>query len=342
MLGIGRLPFSSLRRQGSAELECDKKQLSSPESAMAEKNSNPSISWFIGTVGFSYPAWIRNFYPRGLPAAERLAFYAHHFNAVEIDTTFHAIPPSQTVRRWANVTPPDFRFCIKAPREITHGSAASTRIDEDAAQNSLGYLLDSSTLQTMRRFLGVVNELGDKLAVVLLQFPHTFRADRGEILSRFIDHFPQPSRLAIEFRHKSWWTSEIKLALEQRGISWVAADRSLKNEAADIPSPEQRESSVLPIVPTADFLYVRWLGRRRQFPDYKTERFDSTRRLKWWHQQLQHIQNTFPKIRTIYGFIDDDFAGNAPKTARRFCGCVGFSSPETFVMTPNQPTLFGD
>src|SRR4051794_31063264 len=81
-----------------------------------------SIEWRIGTMGFSYEDWSGPFYPRSMKSAEWLAWYARHFNAVELDTTFYAAPAPDRVARWAASTPEDFCFSLKTPRGITHDS----------------------------------------------------------------------------------------------------------------------------------------------------------------------------------------------------------------------------
>jgi uncharacterized protein YecE (DUF72 family) len=309
---------------------------------MAEKYSDSKVSWFLGTAGFSYPHWIGNIYPRGTRSIERLAIYARHFNTVELNTTFHAIHAKKVVRRWATVTPPEFRFCVKMPREVTHGPLGFGYEHRGPTQTPPDYLLQTPTLETTRRFFNVMEELEDKLAVVLLQFSSGFTAARRATLTRFIDRLPRTRRLAIEFRHRSWWTQETTNLLRDRGISWAATDRSPQYGAGGVPSLHQREIYVRTIVPTTDFLYVRWLGQHGQFSDHHAELFDPIERLKWWHQRLQHIQRASPAIRDIYCLFDDDFAGHAPTTARRFAGCLGLPQPRQFAPASDQLALFGD
>jgi uncharacterized protein YecE (DUF72 family) len=68
----------------------------------------------VGTSGFDYPEWVGRIYPRRLPAAERLAFYATLFPAVELNSTFYRLPTRKQCERWAAQVPPDFRFAVKA------------------------------------------------------------------------------------------------------------------------------------------------------------------------------------------------------------------------------------
>src|SRR5690349_8802040 len=142
--------------------------------------------WRIGTMGFSYADWVGVFYPSGTKPADFLEHYARHFNAVELDTTFHAIPPAERVRHWARVTPNDFRFSVKTPRTVTHEPPLARAADE------------------MRRFLEVARELGEKLAVVLLQFPPGFSIVAEPALRTFLESLPRDLRFAVAFRHPSW------------------------------------------------------------------------------------------------------------------------------------------
>ena len=74
----------------------------------------------LGTQGWNYPAWVGPFYPDGTRTTEFLRTYARAFGAVEVDSTFYAIPPASTVRGWAARTPDAFTFALKLPQEITH------------------------------------------------------------------------------------------------------------------------------------------------------------------------------------------------------------------------------
>ena len=74
----------------------------------------------IGTSGFSYKEWKKNFYPADLPESRFLPFYATRFDAVEIDSTFYRMPTPKALDAWHEATPEPFRFAIKASQRITH------------------------------------------------------------------------------------------------------------------------------------------------------------------------------------------------------------------------------
>src|SRR6185312_1677707 len=103
------------------------------------------LTWRLGTMGFSYPQWRGVFYPSHLKPAENLSWYSSHFNAVELDTTFHALPTPQRVRAWGEQVDESFRFAAKVPKMITHEEG----LDQKAP--------------LLRIFLETMAELGPKL-----------------------------------------------------------------------------------------------------------------------------------------------------------------------------------
>lgn len=58
---------------------------------------------YAGTSGYSYKPWLGRFYPERLPAGRMLAYYAAHFNTVEINNTFYRMP-ADTARRFPRAT----------------------------------------------------------------------------------------------------------------------------------------------------------------------------------------------------------------------------------------------
>lgn len=80
------------------------------------------MSLYLGLPQWSHPAWPGQLLGVGAKPAEHLAHYARVFNTVEGNTTFYASPTPETVRRWADAVPPQFRFSFKFPKEISHQS----------------------------------------------------------------------------------------------------------------------------------------------------------------------------------------------------------------------------
>jgi uncharacterized protein YecE (DUF72 family) len=136
----------------------------------------------VGTCGWTY---LRGFYPAGLAAAERLAFYGQHFRVVEVDSTFYQVARPSAAARWAAQTPAGFRFDVKVPRTVTH---LRRRDDVDAFDASVRPLREA-----------------DKLGGLLFSMPDWFqlKAQNHAFLAAARQRFPD-DRLAVELPHPSW------------------------------------------------------------------------------------------------------------------------------------------
>src|ERR1700730_15544650 len=75
---------------------------------------------YVGTSGYSFKEWKGTFYPKNLPAQQMLRFYGERFRTVEIKSTFYGMPKASVLEGWAGAVPADFRFALKAPKQITH------------------------------------------------------------------------------------------------------------------------------------------------------------------------------------------------------------------------------
>jgi uncharacterized protein YecE (DUF72 family) len=240
-------------------------------------------------MGFSYSEWAGTFYPRGLKPGEYLSYYAQHFNSVELDTTFHAVPPVDRVKRWRDVTPEDFRFCVKTPRVVTHDFP----LEQGAG--------------AMMHFLEVMRNLQEKLGVVLLQFPPSFTVRELSKLDHFLSEMPADLHFAAEFRHASWQRDQTAQLLQKHQVAWVSADH-VGGKAM--------------IRPTTDFLYIRWIGEHNRFAEKNHEQADTTDRLQWWKSNINQ-STSGGGIDTVWGFFNNDYAGYSVATCNRFKKIVG-------------------
>lgn len=258
-------------------------------------HSAPPMSWHLGTIGFGYDDWAGPFYPKRLKPGDRLAFYANHFNAVELDTTFHATPDLARVRRWASAVPDTFRFAVKTPRAITH---------EGTLDDAVG---------PMREFLDTLREFGPKLGPVLLQFAPAFSYDSAGSLDAFLTALPRDVRLAVELRNRSWGKPETLKLLRSHGACLVSAEYLTR--------PGR-------LFATADFLYVRWIGQHGRYDTHEREVDDRAESLKWWADALSPGK---PNVTDTFGFMNNDYAGHAPATANTFKRLMGIEAraPET-------------
>src|SRR5919109_4565508 len=81
----------------------------------------------VATGGWSAPEW----YPGGLQPRERLPSLAERLEAVEVDSSFYALPTARTVQRWARITPERFLFTAKLHRALSRHAAPLKSLPAD-------------------------------------------------------------------------------------------------------------------------------------------------------------------------------------------------------------------
>jgi uncharacterized protein YecE (DUF72 family) len=167
----------------------------------------------VGTSSWADPGFVEHWYPKGLAARERLPFYAERFEAVELNSSFYAIPAQSTVERWAQATPDGFTFDVKLHRLLSHHSTAPKDLPkdlrEDVETNERGRVLPDEALiaELLSRTQEAMKPLIDagKLSSYLLQLTPGFDPRRNELkeLLPVIEGL-RPLPVAIEFRRRSW------------------------------------------------------------------------------------------------------------------------------------------
>jgi uncharacterized protein YecE (DUF72 family) len=175
------------------------------------------VSIVVGTSSWSDPGFVEHWYPKGLPAKERLGFYAERFDAVELNSTFYAIPATSTAENWAKGTPDDFRFDVKLHRLLSrHASQLKElpkELRDDVETNERGRVLLDGALQDemVRRTAEAMQPLADagKLGAYLLQLTPAFDPRENELdeLAPVIKGL-SPVPVAVEFRRRSWASSK--------------------------------------------------------------------------------------------------------------------------------------
>jgi uncharacterized protein YecE (DUF72 family) len=253
----------------------------------------------IGTSAFTAAGWEGTFYPAGMKPADYLSYYAQQFDAVEVDSTYYRTPSLPIVRGWYEKTPKGFLFCAKVPGEITHEKV----------------LTDCDT--EFKKFVDVMDALGEKLGALLLQFPYfnkkAFSSVDGflERLAPVLKKLPEGYRFALETRNKNWLTPKFLDLLRKHSVALALIDHPW------MPRPRQILAQMDPI--TADFTYIRWLGDRKGIEE-QTKTWDKTivdRRpeLMEWVKAIRGFQQR--KIQ-ILAFANNHYAGHAPATIHQF------------------------
>ncbi|WP_031434006.1 DUF72 domain-containing protein [Methylomarinum vadi] len=230
---------------------------------------------YIGTSGWSYQHWKTCFY-HGVARKDWLAFYAEHFNSVEINGTFYRLQQASTLQRWFEQTPASFRFALKANRYLTH--------NKKLLEPARSVLIERTHAAPLR----------GKLAVVLWQLPKTV-ADSPDRLQEFLQalaRWPE-ARHAIEFRHPSWFSDETADCLKEANIANCLSD------AGGWPLWERV---------TTDLVYIRLHGNPQTYASrYTRDQLQHwAGRIKaWLHQQ-----------KSVHVYFDNDAECAAPFNAR--------------------------
>lgn len=188
----------------------------------------------VGTSGFAYKEWIGPFYPPGTKSAGMLGYYAGQFDTVEVNYTFRRSPTAAMMEAWSAATGDTFVFSLKANQGITHFARLK------------------DTGERLGRFLEAVRPLGPRLGPVLFQCPPNLKY-QPEVLDGFLadlatveqQYGPGSHRYAMEFRHPSFDSDEVRAKLAGAGVALCVSDT---------------EEAPATFRWTGDFAYVRLRG----------------------------------------------------------------------------------
>jgi uncharacterized protein YecE (DUF72 family) len=234
--------------------------------------------YYLGCPAWGMKTWVGRLFPAGTKQADFLPLYSRVFNTVEGNTTFYALPKADTVKRWGEEVPDDFRFCFKFPKKISH---------EKMLLESADYVAG---------FVERVAPLGPKLGTLMLQLPPRFGFKQLERLRTFFNG-AEEERQAAEM-------------LAELGVDTVTMDaRGLHaTDAPELAEVRERKPN-LPIV-------MRATGPRPIVRCVPHERFDET--IVFVKPWLDQLAKWMAEGKTPYFFMhapDDTFA---PENAYRF------------------------
>jgi uncharacterized protein YecE (DUF72 family) len=232
------------------------------------------MKYHTGTCSWAEKALIESheFYPSDVKSPEeRLRYYASHFDTVEVDSTYYAIPRHQNAALWSSRTPYGFTFHLKAYGALTgHGITPKTlpdhlrsELSEDDRSAEHIYVREPALLVTIgREFAEALRPLKDagKLGLIIFQFPPWFHCSAGnqeDILKR--TQLVQGLPVAVEFRHGSW----LEPAKRDSVLKFLR-DHKLTYVTADEPQYGNLETVPFITATTTDTAYFRLHGRNRE------------------------------------------------------------------------------
>ena len=277
----------------------------------------------IGTCSWADEALSKWFYPPKLPARERLAWYAEHFDTVEVDSTYYRLPDERAVAGWAERTPLGFTMHVKAFGLMTRHPVKAGVIPEDLRAemptDDRGRVDRPSRElrgEVFRRFLAALEPLRStgKLGGILFQLPQyiVFKESSLEYLEWAREQVGSDEML-VEFRHRSWLDDEHReesLAfLERIGAGYVTVDAPRSDTAKNLVPTVVAVTS-----PTA---YVRFHGRNLSTWNKRggsaAARFDylyTDEELGEWVQPLRELAG---RSARAYAFFNNNASSEDPE-----------------------------
>jgi uncharacterized protein YecE (DUF72 family) len=291
----------------------------------------------IGTSGWNYPTgqgtWNGVFYPARAKRGSRrkatsgpketfdeLAYYAEHFDTVEINTTFYGQPKPEVARAWADRTPDGFEFSLKLYQKFTHPSMYEKATGRsDAITNVPGIpRLDDPEIDAFRRGIEPLANAG-KIGALLAQFPPSFKqstqsqAYLDALLARLHDY-----PVAVELRHRSWsddFNATLSL-LNARGAALTQID-----EPKFKVSIRQNQ---LPNVTT--FYYMRLHGRNAA-QWWKHDKSEDRYNYLYSEDELKPIAETADAarrlVRKFYLYFNNHFSAKSVANAAMIKEALG-------------------
>jgi uncharacterized protein YecE (DUF72 family) len=289
------------------------------------------VSIVVGTSSWSDPGFVEHWYPKGLAARDRLGFYAERFDAVELNSSFYAIPATSTVEGWAERTPEGFVFDVKLHRLLSHHASRLKELPPDLRDevetNERGrVLLDPGLLDEMvRRTAEAMKPLADagKLGSYLLQLTPAFDPRENDLdeLSPVIEGL-SPAPVAIEFRRRSWASSK---RFEQV-LDWLSAHDAVF-VCVDTPPGDH-----VPIFPPIDAVtrdslaYMRCHGRNTEgylHGRSVAERFDYDYPKPELEEIGDRARSLEAEAEQVHVMFNNNARELAPKAARALRGILG-------------------
>lgn len=285
----------------------------------------------IGTSSWADPGFVKDWYPPGMPARERLPWYAQRFEAVELNSSFYAVPERSTVSRWAQVTPDGFTFDVKLHRLLSRHSAGLDSLPpqlRDGARTTgrgrveLTTELEAALAATLLDAIEPLDDAG-KLGALLLQLTPAFSPKRNDLseLEPLVAALA-PHRLAIELRNRRWVQDErVEQTLgwfSEHGVTFVSVDAPPSDATPIMPA--------LDAVTRDDLGYLRIHGRDTQ--GYLEGR-SVAERFGWIYEdsELEEIATRVRGLAEDAGEVHVLFNNNrdddAPTAARRFRALLG-------------------
>ena len=275
-------------------------------------------------IGISSWGGLPGFYPSSVKSAEKLAWFARFFSVVEVNVSFYRLVPPHTYVNWAELTPSDFMFEVKAFGELTHFREPPPDETFVAFRASYAPLRDAH-----------------RLGGVLFQFPPRFA--NTPVSRTYLQRVAQAMAgdvPVVEFRNHSWLAPDTARStfalLEKLGLAYAIADE-----------PQIPDDTVPPIpaVTNAALAYIRLHGRNAE-TWYRGggggTRYDydySAAELEEWAGIATDLAR---QARQVHVLFNNNARGAGTRNAQNLGQLLGIAPLDAPELPPVQPRLFAE
>jgi uncharacterized protein YecE (DUF72 family) len=262
-----------------------------------------------------------------MPAKERLPWYAQHFDMVELNSSFYAIPDRNTVHGWVVITPPGFTFDVKAHRALSRHSAPVESLPPELRDLHGTPELERPLAERLVEETAPLRDAG-RFGTYLLQLTPAFSPRKHELeeLDALVGTLG-PHGLAVELRNRNWVDDDRR----ERTLDWFS-DRGVAFVGVDAP-PGDNFQIMPPIdaVTNPSIAYLRAHGRNTQ--GYLTGK-SVAERFAWQYadEELEEIadraKGMAEQAAEVHVAFNNNRGDDAPTAAQRFRSLLGQAPPE--------------
>jgi uncharacterized protein YecE (DUF72 family) len=295
----------------------------------------------VGTASWSDPGFVERWYPKKMPAGERLRWYAQHFEFVEVNSTFYSVPEPRLAERWCAATPDDFTFDVKLHQLFSFHSTPvkllPPELQRRAETDAKGKVkstpdLQEALLKIFLRSMSIIRN-ARKLSVLLLQLSPAFSPRKHQLseLEPLIEMLNDYD-VAIEFRNRNWAVgdqleSTMDFVREHRAI-FVNVDAPASDHFTVMPSNVEE-------VTNPKIAYLRLHGRNaKAYITGKTvaARFDydyANNEIAEVADRSNELARRAREVHVIFNNNNLDYAPRAALRLRKALGQIVRTPPQT-------------
>ncbi|HEU5003226.1 MAG TPA: DUF72 domain-containing protein [Actinomycetota bacterium] len=291
----------------------------------------------VGTASWTDKTLIDShaFYPPEATSADaRLRYYASQFPIVEVDSTYYFPPTERNAALWAQRTPVEFTFHIKAYSLLTRHPTRRQSLPEelrppaDEGEGKKGkgspfvyasHLPAEALDEVWRQFREALMPLhsAGKLGVVHFQFPEWFLpgAESRDYLLECAGRLPD-YQIAVEFRNATWVNERNR----ERTLG-LLREHHLPFTCVDMPQGFRSSLPPMAEATSSALAYVRFHGRNTEA--WEATHATATPRFAYLYSQdelagwVPRIQALAGQAREVHVLMNNCYRDNAQVNARQ-------------------------